>query len=155
MQAQLAAKCAVVAVTWTPARVRDLTAMERSISYTLQKVGRPRITLKSEQNECIEHMYEGKDVIVWLPTGFGESLFREVLSLLTKNARGKLSRSLRHGVHTHFMNMLFTWADVLITRMHECVPGSFSSPRKEPGYEAIHTPCIRWRVGPDYPTICK
>ena len=36
--------------------------------YTLQKVGRPRITLKSEQRECIEHMYEGKDVIVWLPT---------------------------------------------------------------------------------------
>ena len=70
--------------------------MERLISYTLQKVGHPIITLKSEQRECIEHMY---DVIVWLPTDFGESLFPEVLSLLTKNARGKLSRSLHHGVH--------------------------------------------------------
>ena len=88
MQAQLAAKRAVVAVTWTQASVRDLTAMERSISYTLQKVGRPRITLKSEQKECIEHTYEGKDVIVWLPTGFGQSLFPKVLSLLTKKACG-------------------------------------------------------------------
>ena len=104
MQAQLAANRAVVAVTWTQARVRDLTAMERSISYMLQKVGRLKITLKSEQRECIEHMYEGKDVIVWLATGSGESLFHEVLSLLTKNARGKLSRCLRHGAHTHFMN---------------------------------------------------
>ena len=84
MQAQLAAKRAVVAVTWTQARVRDLTAMEHSISYTLQKVGRPRSTLKLEQRECIEHMYEGKDVIVWLPTGFVESLFPEIL---TKNDR--------------------------------------------------------------------
>ena len=70
---QLAAKRAVVAVTWTQARVRDLTAMEHLISYTFQKVGCPRITLMSEQRECIEHMYEGKDVIVWLPTGLAFS----------------------------------------------------------------------------------
>ena len=89
MQAQLAAKRAVVAVTWTPARVRDLTAMEHSIPYTLQKVGRPRITLKSEQREYINHMYEGKDVIVWLPTGFGKCRMREqALSPSPRNEPG-------------------------------------------------------------------
>ena len=60
--------------------------------FDFLQVGSPRITLKSEQRECIEHMYEGKDVIVWLPTGFGESLFPEVLSLLTKNDREKASQ---------------------------------------------------------------
>ena len=53
--------------------------MERSISYALEKIGRPSVTLKPEQRECIEDMYEGKDVFAWLPTGFGKSLCYEVL----------------------------------------------------------------------------
>ncbi len=53
--------------------------MEPSLSYALDKVGRPNIALKPEQRECIEHIYVGKDVFVWLPTGFGKSLCYEVL----------------------------------------------------------------------------
>ena len=53
--------------------------MDRSISIALQRVGCPAISLKSEQRSCVESLYEGKDVFLWLPTGFGKSLCYEVL----------------------------------------------------------------------------
>ena len=53
--------------------------MDRSISLALERVGCPSVTLKKEQRACIKSVYEGKDVFLWLPTGFGKSLCYEVL----------------------------------------------------------------------------
>ena len=48
--------------------------------------------LKSEQVEAIRHMYEGSDVFVFLPTGFGtESICFEVLPFLFDYKHGKLA----------------------------------------------------------------
>ena len=35
--------------------------------------------LKPQQQESVKSVYEGKDVFLWLPTGFGKSLCYEVL----------------------------------------------------------------------------
>ena len=40
------------------------------MSYALSKVGKPEMVLKNEQLTAIQHVYNGKDVFVWLPTGY-------------------------------------------------------------------------------------
>ena len=45
--------------------------IEKSLNY-LSAIGRP-IVLKCEQRISIQHLLLGKDVIVILPTGFGNS----------------------------------------------------------------------------------
>ena len=56
--------------------------MDRLLSFALEKVGRSSVVLKAEQATCVKHIYEGKDVFLWLPTGFGKSLCYEVLPFL-------------------------------------------------------------------------
>ena len=46
--------------------------IEKSLNY-LSAIGRP-IVLKCEQRISIQHLLLGKDVIVILPTGFGNSM---------------------------------------------------------------------------------
>jgi len=52
---------------------------ERSITYALQRLGCEAMTLKPQQRASVKYVYEGKDVFLWLPTGFGKSLCYEVL----------------------------------------------------------------------------
>ena len=40
------------------------------------------MSLKPEQKECIKCIFDGKDVLVWLPTGFGKSICYEVLPFM-------------------------------------------------------------------------
>ena len=47
-------------------------AFEDSISYGLSRIGRLELTLKPQQLEAVRHIYEEKDVFLWLPTGFGK-----------------------------------------------------------------------------------
>jgi len=46
--------------------------MDRSILYALEleRFGCASVTLKDEQTACVKAIYEGKDVFLWLPTGF-------------------------------------------------------------------------------------
>ena len=53
--------------------------MDRSISYALEKVACSSVILKPKQAKCVQCIYEGKDVFLWLPTGFGKSLCYELL----------------------------------------------------------------------------
>ena len=45
-------------------------------------VGYSSMSLKPEQKECIKCIFDGKDVFVWLPTGFGKSICYEVLPFM-------------------------------------------------------------------------
>ena len=53
--------------------------LDCALSYALQRLGTPDMSLKPEQVASISAIYKGKDVFVWLPTGFGKSVCYEVL----------------------------------------------------------------------------
>ena len=53
--------------------------IEAALSYALRCVGKEELKLMAEQKEVIREVYEGNDVFVWLPTGFGKSLCFECL----------------------------------------------------------------------------
>ena len=53
-----------------------------AIEHALRCVGCPNLTLKPEQRQSVRHVYEGKDVFVWLPTGFDKSLCYEMLPFI-------------------------------------------------------------------------
>ena len=51
----------------------------RALSYALSKLGKPGLVLKEEQKQAIAAVYRGRDVFVWLPTGFGKSVCFQAL----------------------------------------------------------------------------
>ena len=63
---------------------------KRSITYALQRLGCKAMTLKSQQRASVKYVYEGKDVFLWLPTGFGKSLCYEVLPFVFDVKLGRL-----------------------------------------------------------------
>ena len=54
----------------------------RALSYALTMLDRAELRLKEEQRQAIWHVYNGKDVFLWLPTGFGKSICYEVLPFM-------------------------------------------------------------------------
>ena len=62
--------------------------MELFLVYSLARVGCSSISLKPEQKECIQCIFDGKDVFVWLPTGFGKSICYEVLPFMFNKKLG-------------------------------------------------------------------
>ena len=63
--------------------------MERSLVYAVARVGCSSLSLKPEQKECIKYIFDGKDVFVWLPTGFGKSICYEVLPFIFDKKLGR------------------------------------------------------------------
>ena len=60
---------------------KDATVNE-ALSYALGAIGKKDIRLKDEQELAIGRLYEGCDVFLWLPTGFGKSICFECLPFL-------------------------------------------------------------------------
>ena len=63
--------------------------MERCLVYAVARVGCSSLSLKHEQKECIKCIFDGKDVFVWLPTGFGKSICYEVLPFMFDKKVGR------------------------------------------------------------------
>lgn len=57
----------------------DELDFEQALSFALCKLENKDFTLKVQQKEAVRHVWEGKDVFVLLPTGFGKSIIYEVL----------------------------------------------------------------------------
>ena len=64
------------------AELPDDALFTKAVSHAVSKVGRTGIDLKPEQVKAIRHLYEGRDVFLWLPTGFGKSICYEILPFL-------------------------------------------------------------------------
>ena len=61
----------------------------KEILLELEDKGR-KITLKDEQRKAVKQLYEKKDLVAVLPTGFGKSLIFQLLVLLeNKNRNGQ------------------------------------------------------------------
>ena len=58
------------------------------VNYVLSKLGMSHLKLKSQQKQAIVAVYEGKDVFVFLPTGFGKSVCFHVLPFLFDHKLG-------------------------------------------------------------------
>ena len=55
-----------------------------------QRVGAPETKHKTEQVLAIQLVYDGKDVFVWLPPGFGKSFCYEALPFFADWKRGRV-----------------------------------------------------------------
>ena len=49
-----------------------------------------KLNLKSKQTKAIRHLYEGRDLLAVLPTGYGKSLIFQILVML-KNTKKTLT----------------------------------------------------------------
>ena len=66
--------------------------MDRLILYALERLGCASVTLKDQQTACVKAIYEGKDVFLWLPTGFGRSMCYELLPFVFDDKLEKRDR---------------------------------------------------------------
>ena len=57
---------------------------DRALFFALQRLDCPGMCLKPEQVASISAVYKGKDVFIWLPTGFGKSVCYEMTPFLTE-----------------------------------------------------------------------
>lgn len=65
-------------------------SFDTALSYALKCVGKEGLKLKDEQKEAIKEVYDGNDVFVWLPTGFGKSLCFECLPFVFDKKLGRV-----------------------------------------------------------------
>ena len=73
--------------------------------FSLRPLGTPSITRKPEQRKAIHSIYRGRDVFVWLPTGFGKSICCEVMPFVMDH---KLSRIDCDTLKPAILHVLFT-----------------------------------------------
>ena len=53
--------------------------LDKALKFALCCMGKGDFTLKEEQLDAIKCIYDGKDVFLWLPSGFGKSICYETL----------------------------------------------------------------------------
>jgi ATP-dependent DNA helicase RecQ len=58
------------------------TKFESALAYALNAMGRKDLKLKDEQERAVRYLYDGEDVFLWLPMGFGKSLCYNCLPFL-------------------------------------------------------------------------
>ena len=63
---------------------------DRGLSYALKRLSTPNMTIKAEQVASILAVCNGKDVFMWLPTGFGKSVCYEVLPFVMDCKLGRV-----------------------------------------------------------------
>ena len=65
----------------------EKTAFGQAVSYALSKVGKPEMVLKNEQLTAIQHVHNGKDVFVWLPTAYPSLIVNATRNIDPKKIR--------------------------------------------------------------------
>lgn len=68
---------------------RDFEFVLRELLCELEKKGL-NFSLKEEQKTAVKELFEGRDVVAVLPTGFGKSLIFQLLVLLAEEQKIRL-----------------------------------------------------------------
>ena len=66
-----------------------------AVSNALRCINREQHKLKAKQEEALRHLYQGKDIFAWIPTGFGKSICYQLLPFMYDYKRGCSSSSPR------------------------------------------------------------
>ena len=72
-----------------------------ALSYALERLGMPNLTLKEEQRKSLEAVYQGSSVLVWLPTGFNKSICYQALPFMIEYKIGQLVAHFAMARHDH------------------------------------------------------
>ena len=70
-------------------------AFSRALSFSLVQLGLPNVVLKEEQRCAVKAIYEGRDVFVCLPTGYGKSLCYQTLPFVMNYKRSQTVQEAR------------------------------------------------------------
>ena len=63
-------------------------SLSECVSYALLKLQMSDVSLKAEQRSSMKAIYDGRDVFVWLPTGYGKSLCYQASPFLMDFKKG-------------------------------------------------------------------
>lgn len=58
------------------------------VSFAMRRLEMTHISIKKEQHSSMKAVYEGSDVFVWLPTGYGKSLCYQAIPFLMDYKKG-------------------------------------------------------------------
>ena len=67
---------------------------DKALKFALCCIGKGDFMLKAEQLDAIKCIYDGKDVFLWLSTGFGKSICYETLPFVTVEPAVVVAQSL-------------------------------------------------------------
>jgi len=56
-----------------------MSTLNEAVSFALRAIGKEGLKVKPEQLQAIRHVYDGKDVFLWLSTGFGKLVCYKML----------------------------------------------------------------------------
>ena len=71
----------------------SVSSFDACLAFALERIRKQQLKLKREQVASIRHVYDGKDVFVWLPTGFGKSICFECLPFVFDFKRNRTGSS--------------------------------------------------------------
>ena len=53
-----------------------------AVAYSLLCVNQQNLVLKAKQEEALFHLYSGRDVFAWFPTGYGKSICYQLIPFM-------------------------------------------------------------------------
>ena len=84
-----------------------------AVAYALSCVHQEDLILKPKQEEALIHLYDGRDVFAWFPTGYGKSICYQLLPFmfdvkLKRTSSPKTERSVVLVISPYFYDCKFT-----------------------------------------------
>ena len=59
-----------------------MAEFHEALAYSLLCVNQQNLVLKAKQEEALFHLYNGRDVFAWFPTGYGKSICFQLVPFL-------------------------------------------------------------------------